>query len=174
MRERVFPAIRPYEAGDHDGVRVGVVQLQDAGREIDRRLRTGESMADEYLEQMHARCREQAGTLLVAVHADTIIGFVMLLTRVPHGGLDEPPGHYALVAELVVLDGFRGRGVGRALLQEAERLARESRASELRIGVLSQNTPARQLYLDEGFLPYSEFLTKSIDPHGLPDRGEAQ
>ena len=121
-------------------------------------------MADEYLRHMHGRCREYTGTILVAEHADAIVGLVMLLTRVPFEALDEPPGHYALVAELVVRADARGRGVGRALLQAAERLAHSSGATELRIGVLSRNLPARQLYIDEGFAPYSEMLAKPLTP----------
>ena len=52
---------------------------------------------------MHARCRNYAGTILVAEHEKAIAGLVMVLTRVPFE-LDEPPGDYALVAELVVMD----------------------------------------------------------------------
>jgi hypothetical protein len=33
----------------------------------------------------------------------------------------------------------------------------------LRIIVLSHNTPARTLYFREGFAPYKETLTKSLD-----------
>ena len=154
--------IREFQPGDTDACRVCVIELQDFGRQFDPRLRTGESMADEYWLQMHARCREQSGTILVAERGNAVVGFVMLLARVPFESLDDPPGYYALVAELVVLDGHRGAGIGRALLKAAEHLARESGASELRIGVLSRNLPARGLYLDEGFAPYSEILSKLL------------
>ena len=164
MPEVVTPTIRQFQHGDDDACRACVVELQDAERQFDPRLRTGESMADEYLRHMHVRCREYAGTILVAQHADAIVGLVMLLARVPFESLDEPPGHYALVAELVVRASARGHGVGRALLRAAERLAHESGATELRIGVLSRNLPARQLYLGEGFSPYSEMLAKSLAP----------
>ena len=164
MREFATPTIRQFQHGDGDACRACVVELQDAERQFDPRLRTGDSMADEYLRHMHVRCREYAGTILVAQDADVIVGLVMLLTRVPFEALDEPPGHYALVAELVVRASSRGRGVGRALLRAAERLAHESGATELRIGVLSSNFPARQLYVDEGFAPYSETLAKPLEP----------
>lgn len=139
-----------------------MVELQDAEREIDPRLRTGDSMADEYLRRMHLRCEEYAGTILVAEQAGQIVGLVMILTHVPFEALDEPPGHYALVAELVVRSDYRGTGIGRALLRTAEQCARESNATELRIGVLSNNLPARRLYLQEEFVPYSEMLSKSL------------
>lgn len=119
-------------------------------------------MADDYLRQMHQRCLDHAGSIFVAVRDDQIIGLVMVLTRVPYEALDEPPGDYALVAELVVRAGFRSQGVGRTLLQVAEAYARESNASELRIGVLRSNFAARQLYFGEGFETYLEVLSKPL------------
>src|SRR5262249_34332819 len=105
-----------------------------------------------------------AGTIFVAELADVVVGLVMILTRVPFESLDEPPGTYALVAELVVRTGFRGQGIGRTLLRAAERHALDSGAHDLRIGVLSTNLPARRLYTDEGFSPYSEILSKPLAP----------
>ena len=156
--------IRPYEHRDADACRACVVELQNAERQIDSRLRDGDGMADEYLRLMHERCRNYAGTILVAEHSDAIVGLIMVLTHVPFESLDEPPGDYALVAELVVRADCRGRGIGRTLLEAGERHAREAGAIELRIRVLSENEPARQLYLREGFAPYSETLAKPLRP----------
>ena len=169
MRDVLTPTIRPYRPDDGDACRACVVELQDAERELDPRLRSGDSMADEYLRHMHARCRDYAGTILVAELSGVIVGLTMVLTHVPFEALDEPPGHYALVAELVVRADSRGHGVGRALLQAAERLAHQAHATELRIGVLSNNLPARQLYIGEGFTPYSEILAKPLKPPSHPD-----
>lgn len=91
--------IRPYIPDDEAACRACVVELQDAERGFDQRLRPGEAMADEYLAQMHVHCRDHAGAIFVA----------------------------------------------------------------LRIIVLSHNTPARTLYFREGFAPYKETLTKSLD-----------
>jgi len=120
-------------------------------------------MADEYLAEMHQRCRDYAGAIFLAELGAEVVGLVMVIARVPFESLDEPPGTYALVAELVVRDGYRRRGIARALLETAERYARDSGASELRIIVLSQNAAARQLYLQYGFAPYKETLSKSLD-----------
>lgn len=154
--------IRPYEPEDEGGCRACVVELQDAERALDPRLRPGESMADAYLAQMHVHCRDYGGALFVAEQRGEVVGLVMVLARVPFEALDEPPGTYALVAELVVREGFRRRGMARALLEAAERYARDAGASELRIVVLSQNTPARTLYLSEGFASYKETLAKPL------------
>ncbi len=52
------------------------------------------------------------------------------------------------------------QGIGRALLHAGERYAWETGATDLRIGVMSENRKARDLYLAEGFAPYSEVLAK--------------
>lgn len=163
MPDGSIATIRPYEPRDEAACRACVVELQDAERRVDPRLRPGASMADEYLAQMHKHCRDYAGAIFVAEHAGEIAGMMMVVARVPFESLDEPPGDYALVAELVVRERFRRRGIARALLDTAERYARDAGASELRIIVLSENGAARQLYLTGGFAPYKETLSKSLD-----------
>jgi ribosomal protein S18 acetylase RimI-like enzyme len=155
--------IREYRDDDLSALRDCVIELQDFERRIDDRLRPGASMADDYLHEMIGRCRDCAGTILVAECDSIIAGFAMVLTRVPFESLDDPPGHYAIVAELVVREAFRRRGLGAALLAESERYARESGAAELRIAVLSDNRTAAELYRRVGFVPYSEVLAKRLD-----------
>jgi ribosomal protein S18 acetylase RimI-like enzyme len=154
--------IRLYQPGDDAGCRACVVELQDSERRFDERLRTGESIVDTYLAQMHVHCRGYAGAIFVADRDGEIVGLVMVLARVPFEQLDQPPGHFALVAELVVRYGYRRAGIATALLDTAARYARDAGATELSIIVLSENAPARRLYLREGFAPYKETLTKSL------------
>lgn len=104
-------------------------------------------MADAYLQLMHVHCQEYAGVILVDEAASEVAGLTMVLTHVPFESLDEPPGAYALVAELVVRDAYRRRDTG---------------ASELRIGVLSGNHGARQLYERLRFTPYVETLSQPL------------
>lgn len=163
MYKDAVAVIRAYQPQDEVACRACVVELQDAERQIDPRLRPGDSMADAYLAQMHNYCRDHGGAIFLAEEAGEVVGLVMVLARVPFEHLDEPPGHYALVAELVVREGFRRRGIARALLDVAERYARDAGAPELRIDVLSENDPARTLYLRQGFAPYKETLTKALN-----------
>ncbi|WNL38988.1 GNAT family N-acetyltransferase [Halomonas sp. PAMB 3232] len=55
-----------------------------------------------------------------------------------------------------LLPGLRGRGLGRALLERAMRLAFQAGARELCLTVDAQNAPAVRLYLDAGFERESE------------------
>jgi GNAT superfamily N-acetyltransferase len=152
--------IREYQNGDAAALRQCVVILQDAERAIDPRLLPGEVMADAYCTRIHARCREAAGKIFMAEEDSLVVGFSTILADEPFTELDDPPGHYALITDLVVLESHRGRGIGRLLLERAEAYAKQAGAKELRIGVLSGNRMARQLYVDVGFQPHLELLTK--------------
>jgi len=162
--------IRRYAPVDEASCRACIVQRQEAERQIDPRLRPGEEIADEYLLRMHARCRDYAGVILLAETAGAIVGLALVLVRVPFEDLDEPPGAYAIVADLVVRDAYRRRGIGAALLRAAGRHARGAGAAELRIGVLSGNHGARKLYLREGFAPYLETLSMPLTGTGITSR----
>ena len=154
--------IRQYAPVDEPSCRACVVERQDAEREIDSRLRSGGEITDEYLLQMHARCRDYAGTILVAEIAGEVVGLALVLARVPFEEFDEPLGEYAIVADLVVRAEYRRQGIGVALLRAAECHARAAGSRELRIGVLSGNHGARNLYLREGFKPYLETLSMRL------------
>jgi GNAT superfamily N-acetyltransferase len=166
MHREPVSTIRAYHDGDAAGVRACIVDLQEFERQIDERLRPGEAIAADYLDQMIDRCRECAGTILVLECDGMIVGFATVLTRVPFEELDDPPGEYALVSDLAVRTPFRGRGFGAALLAEAERRARTAGAAELRIAALSSNPVAGRLYRRSGFEPYLEVLSKRLRPAG--------
>ena len=155
--------VREYRPDDAPAVRSCIVALQDYERQIDPRLRPGALMADEYLAQTLARCQDFGGRIFICESAGVVAGFITVLTRMPFLELDDPPGEYALVTDLVILERFRGRGFGRALLDAAERYARDEGAHELRIGVLSANDTARRLYFAAGFQSHAEILTKRFD-----------
>ncbi len=104
--------------------------------------------------------RGPVGQIFVAEIDGAVVGFVTVIAREPFTELDEPPGTYALITDLVVLPPHRNKGIGRALLERAEAYARSAGARELRIGVLVQNEPARRLYLAANFSPHLEIMTK--------------
>lgn len=155
-------SIREYTAGDADALRACVIGIQDAERAYDPRLRPGADIADDYCDFLLEKCAEHAGTIFLADVQGEVAGYVTVLVHVPYELLDEPPGEHAHVADLFVHAGYRGRGIGRALLARAEEHARARGASELTIGVLSANTPARELYLSFGFAPRLETLRKRL------------
>ena len=154
--------IREYGPADAADMQLCVAALQDFERAFDPRLRPGSEIAAEYCDQLHARCRATGGRVFVAELNGHVVGFVAVRAQEPFTELDDPPGTYALVSVLSVLPPYRRRGIGRRLLSHAESFAPGFGATELRIGVLSGNTPARQLYLSSGFRPHLETLAKNL------------
>lgn len=137
-----------------------LVELQEFERGIEPRLRPGESMAAAYWQRIQERCAAANGRAFVAVQDGVVVGFVAVLAEEPFEELDDPPGTYGVITDVVVLPSHRGRGIGRELLEHAEAFARAAGARELRIGVLSANSGARRLYRQSGFVPHLEVLTK--------------
>src|SRR4029434_7426468 len=153
-----WPCRGPRSFGDGASLRDCIAELQDAERAIDGPGRLLRRTISTMLED----CRRYAGQVFVLEVDGAVAGFTTVFTRVPFERLDEPPGDYAIVAELLVRREYRRRGYARALLAHGERYAMAQSAAELRIGVLSDNTAARALYLDFGFRPYHETLSKSL------------
>lgn len=139
---------------DRGAVLQCIRELQDAERALDARLPPGDRIADSYLAELEANRARWAGRLLVAQLDAQVLGFVSIFTAVPFDSADDPAGTYALVGDLVVRAPARGRGIGQALLREAERIAKAAGASELRVNALATNASANRVYHAAGFEPY--------------------
>ena len=61
-----------------------------------------------------------------------------------------------------MLADFRGRGIGRALIEAAEAHALDQGARWLRIAVLAENEGAWRLYLSRGFTDRQVVLEKAL------------
>jgi ribosomal protein S18 acetylase RimI-like enzyme len=144
--------IRYFDAGVHlEGLRACVIELQDFERAFDDRMPVGVDIVDEYTRYMLERCRRCDGQVLVALSGDDVAGFATVLTKVRSQSPDDGQFEYGLVSDLVVAERFRGQGIGRMLLIEAERHARACDVKWLRIGVLADNIAADGLYESMGF-----------------------
>ena len=96
----------------------------------------------------------QAETLL-AFENDTAVGFALFFsnysTFLGRGGIH--------LEDLFVLEEFRGRGYGKALLDKMQDIAKERHAGRLEWNVLDWNTPAIEFYEAMGAKPVLEWTT---------------
>lgn len=84
----------------------------------------------------------------------------------------DPPDHQILVPKraadvhTVVLDEYRGRGIGAALVAEAERVAAEHGVSLVFANVFATNDRAAEFYARAGYGPRGMLLSKRVHADG--------
>jgi ribosomal protein S18 acetylase RimI-like enzyme len=102
-----------------------------------------------------------AAFALLAWDGDAIVGAAVCVW-----GFSTFAGRPSLnVHDLAVLPEHRGRGAGRALLEEAERRARARGSAKLTLEVHHSNEGAKRLYARFGFGPWDEptlFVAKPL------------
>ena len=91
-----------------------------------------------------------------------IVGLVAVIAQVNDESLLEIEPNYAYIPDLVVLPAYRGQGLGRALLQQAEAYAISQGARLLKVDVLAANRGARHLYQAVGFQENEIRLVKPL------------
>ena len=139
--------IRIREAEPGDAAALGGLSAA-IGREPGEWLLTTEmwrSVSDErrYLRSMR---RHPDAAVYVVLDGDTIVGRLSL-ARDPH-----PASRHVADLGLMVAAGYRRRGIGRALLEQAVAWARDARVSKLELHVFPWNEPAIALYESFGFV----------------------
>jgi len=154
--------VREFVAADLPGVRACFIELQNVERALDSRIPDGASIADAYLEGLRHRCGLYAGRLFVAEEEGRLIGFVSVLGACIPDSPDDGSTPFAYVDDLVVVEAYRGRGVGQALLRRAEAHATACGRSFLRLRVKGGNQPARDFYARAGFTEYEVELEKRL------------
>jgi GNAT superfamily N-acetyltransferase len=118
--------------------------------------------AEESLARAEARVARSGGTMLVAERDGRVVGH-MFLTYEEHAIFVRPETRtYGYVAELFVREEARRQGIGRRLLEEAERLVAARGIPHLIIGVLAGNEAAERTYARFGFAAYAHELIKPV------------
>jgi len=153
-RERL--TIRDYRDCDEAAVLAVLRDLQAHEFQIYDRTRPPEAMGPWYIGLMKQATAEGKGRILVAQSDDGVLGYASMLTSVSaEHERDEIAYTYAYIDDLGVLASARSRGVGAALLEACEAIAREAGQRWIRLGVLAGNEGARSFYARQG---YGEFL----------------
>ena len=144
------------------GLQKCLIELQDFERRIDPRMPPGAAIVEPYLAEMFKRCKECGGRILVAEVDGNVAGYATILPKVKSEQVEDGDMEYGLISDLVVLEAYRGFGLGRKLLAASEQYARTCNVKYLRIGVLAGNAAAENLYASVGFSPLYNELEKEL------------
>ncbi|KAA2235964.1 GNAT family N-acetyltransferase [Salinarimonas soli] len=118
--------------------------------------------ADASFTRLMERIAARRGRLVLAEEDGRIVGLMGFTIEQDEPFVREELRRYGTVTDLVVAEGWRGRGIGRRLLEEAERLARAEGLGRLSIGVLDANDAAARIYGAFGFKDYVRLMTKDL------------
>lgn len=88
--------------------------------------------------------RDESVVFVAEAEGAQLLGFVQLYPT--FSSTTTPPGKLWLLNDLYVVETERRRGVGRALMERAERLARETGAVGLTLSTAVDNLRAQRLY----------------------------
>ena len=134
------------EAGRHLNALISLLQdAVDSGASVGFLSPLASPTALDYWKQIIADVASGSRRLLVAIHDGQILGSVQLALAHKLNGL-----HRAEIVRLIVHRSARRRGIGRALMQEAERVA-QADGRTLIILDTRQGDVAESLYRDMGY-----------------------
>jgi ribosomal protein S18 acetylase RimI-like enzyme len=155
-------AVRDYRDGDAQAVIAIAKDLQAHELTVYDRLKPVEAIDQSYLATLWKDIEKHKGCFLVAEFEGVVAGYCTLLTHCDSSNdTDEIFYRYSHVGDLAVLAGKRSLGIGKALLDECEHIAKAADIKWLRLGVMANNARARHFYERAG---YSNQLIKMEKP----------
>ena len=160
--------IRDYDPQDAAQLEYCIVELQSFEKTIEPNRADGQKIAPAYRERLLTQCNQSQGRIFVAQVDGMVIAFICVLSRLDEEELIEENPEYAYITDVIVLPTYRGRGIGRALLQHAEAYALQQGAAVLKVDVLAANTVARELYMRMGYHEHEIRLRKRLEPVSQP------
>jgi ribosomal protein S18 acetylase RimI-like enzyme len=113
-----------------------------------------------YLEFMKIQLRRRNAVVFVAELGDNVVGHVMVeVQKLPRIYIHDKNAH---VGEIVVDERYRGRGIGSALLEEAERWAKKKGMYSIGLMVHTANLGALSVYKKSGFVEHHLKMAKIV------------
>ena len=153
--------VRAARADDRPAIVALNVELQDFERVLRPSRRPGTEMALDYTRGVEKRLASlgDRGAMFVAELDGVVVGFCVVLAASDDL---ETERDEVLISDLVVTEGARGRGVGRALVTAGERFCRGLGIRRLVVSAIIENDDAVATYERLGFRQALVTLEKSV------------
>lgn len=155
-------SIRTARASDHDTLIEQFQGLHVHEDAITHDRATDRASNEECLAAANERVAKSNGAALVAELDGRVVGHLYLTFETAPPFVRKELRAYAHIAELFVRAEARRMGVARALIQEAERIARERGVCCVTVGAIAGNSSAEATYERAGFAPYATELIKEF------------
>lgn len=139
---------------------IHALNLFEADLTGDRKRHRAAAVA--YYGDLMSRLAQRNGRVVLAETDGLIVAAMGFSLDEDAAYITDDVRHHGTVTDLIVSEDWRGRGVGRILLAEAERLTRQAGHKRLTIGVLAANAAAERTYRTFGFEPYVSILVKPV------------
>jgi ribosomal protein S18 acetylase RimI-like enzyme len=152
--------IRKSVAADREALMALMIELQDFERQFAARAVADREFAAWYIDRLLRVVEDQEGLLLVAAKDGAPCGFVAGFAEEE----SELRDRYFYIAELVVSESDRGRGIGSRLILAMEDAARARGLTRIGIGVLAGSDRVHRLYTTLGYRDYAISLRKELPP----------
>jgi GNAT superfamily N-acetyltransferase len=156
--------IRDFCESDRVRTKMLIADFQDEEAKLATGYQAGTAVAEPHLNALLAHCRGLCGRLLVVDVLSELVGYVCFhleeVTCVTHQ-------YDVTVADLYLKPLWRGRGIGKQLLDWAKLYAQGVGVPRVTIRVLANNAPARAMYASVGYREHEVKLTLGLPPHYL-------
>ena len=138
-------------------------ELQRFERAIEENRRVDASVAQEFLSVLLERVKNNHGCIRLAEddHGQPI-GWAVALEDEDEVYVVAGERRFGYISELHVIESWRGRGVGRALMSACEAWARDRGLATMFIAGLAENRRALDVYRASGYAPHAAFLRKYL------------
>lgn len=157
-------AIRPMELCDGEAVAALLLALNRVENALTGDRHVTERAGHDCLAENEPYIAALGGAILVAETGGRVVGTLLMAFEEADAFVRPDLRACARVLDVCVDEPFRGRGVGRRLLAEAEHIAREAGRSAVLISAVAGNDRALGLYESAGFRPQAIELLKPLRP----------
>jgi len=155
------PFVRPMVEADLPAVHSLNAALQEFERQLRPSRVPGAQMTEAYVAKLRAEVADANGEVVVAKVGAEVAGFASWYWE--HDPLERDPNGI-VIGDLFVVESWRARGVGRAIVAYIRQISIEQGAGWLTVATLSANDQAMSFYRACGF----EILMHTLHDPGLP------
>jgi GNAT superfamily N-acetyltransferase len=155
--------IRTMMDGDRKAVTDLIWELNRFEDAITGNRATDRETAAQCLLANDGRLSESGGVHYVATVDGKVIGYLCAVIDLAPVYIRADLRRHVWIADLIVTEGMRGQGIGKALLAAADTFARDRGLKHILIGVVVGNTATDGLYAAMGYRTYAMERLKTMD-----------